>query len=114
MAKTIDLSAYKQEYMTIIMPNDGSMNGETINLKKPTQSLAIMMMAMEKIKTESAEDQMEALDELYEMLVAILNNNKEKITFTLEQVKDSIEPELLRIIFEAYTEFLQEITERKN
>lgn len=105
MTRKLDLTVYAKQYFELTLPKDD----EVINIGKPSQGLIIDMMTMEqKINDDNA------LDMFNDIIVKILNNNKEGKKFTVKYVKDNLDFEMGQILLTAYMEFVQEIQSNPN
>ena len=105
MTKKIDLSVFKEDYLELTL-----IDGTEINIKKPSQKLLLMLMGIEKVSKEDSNAGMAAILDLF---LAILNNNKEKRTFTIDDVAD-YDIGLIRVVIEAYTQFMGEVMSNPN
>jgi len=106
MAKKLDLTAFQRDYFEVKLPN-----GEIINIGKPSQGLIIDMMAMEQKINEGADNILELFNDI---IIKIINNNKENKKFTAKFVKENFDFELGQIFLNAYMEFVQEIQSNPN
>ena len=99
--KTLDLSVYEQKYLDVVL-----LDGSIIQLKKPTQKIAIEMASLPQYLFET--DLNVIVTALNDVLINILNNNREDRVFTLADVQDW-EIELKNAVLEAYQGFLFEL-----
>lgn len=99
--KTLDLSVYEQKYLDLIL-----FDKSIIHLKKPTQRLAIEMASLPQYLLEI--DLNVIVTALNDVLINILNNNREGRIFTLADI-DNWEIELKNAVLEAYQAFLFEL-----
>ncbi len=95
------MSVYEQRYIDLKL-----LDGSVIHLKKPTQALALKMTLLAQYIVEP--DINVIITALNEVLINILNNNKEEKVFTLADI-ESWEVELKNAVIEAYQSFLFEL-----
>ncbi len=107
MANKLDLTVHTKRYFEVTLPD-----GEVINISKPSQGLIIDMMAIEQAAKDI--DTNKALDMFNDIIVKILNNNKEAKKFTVKYVKDNFDFEIGQIFLTAYMEFVQEVQSNPN
>lgn len=108
MAK-LDLSTYQKQYYELVL-----FNGTTIHINKPSQALLIDIMAMDERTREAAEDGFKLMEIYNEIIVKILNNNKEKVEFTLDYVKENFDFEIGQIFLADYVKFVTEVNSNPN
>lgn len=106
MAKKLDLTAFKRQYFDVTLPD-----GTEIQIGKPTQSLIIDLMAMEQQINEDAGEMIELFNDV---ILKILNNNKEQKKYTAKYVQQQFDFEVGQIFIMAYMEFVQEIQSNPN
>lgn len=101
MAKILDLSVYNNETLDITM-----LDGSVLHIKKPTQALVIRMVELSQLQENQPE---KVLDGLVELCAAILSNNNDGITYSVEQVANELDIVLVSAIIKAYSEFTKEL-----
>lgn len=110
MTKKLDLTAFKKDYFEVKLPD-----GETINIGKPSQGLIIDMMAMEqKIKEIDTENTSDLMAIFNDVILKIINNNREEKKFTGKFIEDNFDFEIGQIFLNAYMEFVQEVGSNPN
>lgn len=90
----IDLTKKMFDYYELIW-----FDGGKLEIKRPSQSMLIDMMNLEKLPEEKQ------IEGMYELVRAVLNNNINNRVFTKEEV-DSIDYSIIELIMEDY---LQEV-----
>lgn len=101
MAKILDLSVYNDETLDITM-----LDGSVLHVKKPTQALVIRMVELSQLQETQPE---KVLGGLVELCAAILSNNNDGITYSVEQVANELDIVLVSAIIKAYSEFTKEL-----
>lgn len=104
----LDLSQFQEETFDIKLPN----TGEKVNIKKPTQKLYMDFIAWGNEGTENLTEH-EQMKRLNQRVVKILNHNENGRKFTNDDIKGWHVMTKLAFI-KGYTEFITEITRRKN
>lgn len=106
----LDLTILAEQYFEIKM-----LDGSIINLKKLTQGMLIKTTAIDKQieKANKDKDYEKVLNLNVDRLYLILNNNKEKVEITKEEIKD-FTPEVMSAIILAYTDWMQDINSNPN
>lgn len=119
MSRILDLGLFQEETLDI-----KTVIGDTINVKKPTEELAIKLISYQfKMKEftdkESSdyteEDLTKLMKYIEELTMDILNHNKNKLEVTKEFIKENeINYSMQVAILNAYTEFMNEIAADPN
>lgn len=107
MAKMLDLSVFQEQTLDIKM-----LDGEVVQIKKPTQALVIEVMKLRNINTK--DDGVEIISVLSDLVYKILNSNKEGKTFTKEFIDKTLDFNMCMAIVQAYGEFIMEIQNNPN
>jgi len=110
----LDLSVFKKEYLEIKL-----FDGSVVNIGKPSQRLVIDMMAVQQTfedlnanpENHKVED---ILNEFNQILLKILNNNKEEKKFTIKYIESNFDLEIGNVFISEYMEFVNQIQNRKN
>lgn len=98
MSKALDLSLFVNQTLDITLP-DGSM----IKVKKPTEKGVIKLMALQNV------DEDKAFEAMNELIVFIMNSNKEGKVFTQEWIDDNLDWTMKTAVVQAYSEFINEL-----
>ena len=110
MSNTFDFNKLKKKYMTVILPDE---NKTTVLVTTPSKATFDSFV---NIKNALEDDNLgdEAINELYEIIANILNQNKAHIKFTREKVSELFDFEDIIVFIKAYTTFIKEVTNQKN
>lgn len=115
MSNVLDLRQFVGSYLTLTLPC-----GEIIKVKKASERLKIKLMACveEQIQLQALDVKGQEIDEarqinyidmLEDLILAILNNNREKKKFDLEYVQHYFgEIEMINALLLAYKSFIEE------
>lgn len=103
---TFNFNAIKRSYMEVILPDEEQ---TTLHIGIPKKKTIMRMAEMQK---EMNQD--EIINDLYQMTVTILNNNREKIEVTLEQASEWFEYEDMLEFFKAFSSFIKKEANGKN
>jgi len=110
----LDLSVFQREYWEVKL-----FDGSIIHISKPSQRLVIDMMAVQQTFADlntnpdkyTVED---ILKEFNDILMKILNNNKEEKKFTIKYIEQNFDLEIGNVFISEYMEFVNQIQNRKN
>lgn len=103
--RVLDLSVFEEETLEVKF-RDGS-----IHIKKPTESLAIKLLAWVEVK--DSDDPQVMINALKDMTKSILNHNTEGITYIDEQV-EGLGIKLQMAICHAFKDFMTELEQNPN
>lgn len=103
MSKALDLSLFVNQTLDITLPD-----GDIIKVKKPTEKGVMKLMALQNIDEEHA---FEAMNEL---VLFILNSNKEGEEFDQEWIDDNLDWSMKTAVITAYSEFINELQSDPN
>lgn len=112
--KSLNLSTYIPTFWDVTLPD-----GTVVNLKKPTQKMILEIAASQKKAADinknptaySVEQAMEISDDL---VLKILNNNKENKTFKKDYIEKNFTNEMITALFNGYIEFVAEVNSDPN
>lgn len=110
MAKTLDFNKSKKQYLPIILPDADKTK---LQLKTPTKGLLTELMTMIPDTTGGLPSE-EDLNQLYEFCATLMSRNKEGKTVTREYLAELLDFEDIIAFFEAYTDFVVEVSGSKN
>ena len=97
MGEILDLRAYMEETADIRMTD-----GRLLRLKKPSQRMVIHMMAMKDLDDNATGE--ETLDSLNGVVLEILNNNADGLTFDAHNV-ETLTLDMKLMLVSAYADF---------
>ena len=97
----LDLGELTQQFYQIKM-----INGEIINIKKPSEKLLRKLFKLQNISENE-----QAIDAMYEILVEVLNNNVNKKVFNKDEILDSIDVGTASLVIQDYLEQTVDITQ---
>lgn len=103
---TFNFNAIKRSYMTVVLPDEEQ---TTLHIGIPKKKTIMRMAEMQK---EMNQD--EVINDLNQMMVTILNNNREKIEVTLEQASEWFEYEDMLAFIKAFSAFVKKEASQKN
>lgn len=108
MSKSLDLSIFQEETFDIKFAD-----GEMLHVKKPTEDLAIKILAHVNIKTDnlSAEEMLETTRDL---TLSILNHNKDNKSYCEGWIKGNLPLGAQIAIIKGYTNFMTELEQNPN
>lgn len=102
MAKMLDLTVLNEQYFEIKL-----LDGSVINLKKPSQSLLMKFMGFKQDASELK------TEDIIEIVLSILNNNKENKELKTEDI-ENYDIGILMAIIQGYAEFINEVMGNPN
>lgn len=108
MAKYLDLSVFQEETFEVKLSEE-----TTININKPSQRLVLDLMEYEK-HFSNKKDPKKVVDSFVELIVKILNNNKEGLKFTREYVENKFSFEIGVVFIKSYIDFVSEVNSDPN
>ena len=113
MAKSLNFNNVKKQYLTVTLPDE---KNTTLLIGTPTKRLMDdLMLIQSNLETlEENTDNNEAFDELYTACAKIMSRNKVGVVITKEKLEDIFDFEDVMIFFNAYMEFIDEVTRSKN
>lgn len=103
MSKALDLSLFVNQTLDITLPD-----GDVIKVKKPTEKGVMKLMALQQTDEEHA---FEAMNDL---VLFILNSNKEGKQFSQDWVDDNLDWSMKTAVIQAYSEFINELQSNPN
>jgi hypothetical protein len=114
MAKTLDFNSVKRPVLQLVMLDDDKTH---INVSTPTEGL---IEELQRTAPELAEvmrkGDADGIGEIYELAAKLINCNRSFIKVTAEDLRSKyrMDLEVLIIFFNAYLDFITEITDAKN
>lgn len=113
MAKTLNFNNMKKQYLTVTLADEKK---TTLMISTPTKGVMDeLLMLQESLEalTENNTD-MNAIDDLYTACAKIMSRNKGGIVITKEYLENLFDFEDIVILFNAYMDFINEVTGEKN
>jgi len=109
MAKSLDFNKVKKKYLNITLNDDDQTKLQLMTpLKKQVQELNNMLT------DNAAEPTDEDLAALYELAAGLMSRNKQNYKIEASLLEEILDYEDLVIFFNAYTDFLVEVSTVKN
>lgn len=103
MSKALDLSLFVNQTLDITLPN-----GDVIKVKKPTEKGVMKLMALQGV------DEANAFEAMNELVLFILNSNKEGKEFNDEWMDNNLDWSMKTAVIQAYGEFINELQANPN
>jgi hypothetical protein len=113
MAKSLNFNNLKKQYLSVTLADE---KNTTLLIGTPTKKLmddlTLLQSNLEAIEEDSGNT--ESFDELYTVCAKIMSRNKAGVIITKEKLEDIFDFEDVVIFFNAYMEFISEVTGSKN
>lgn len=107
MAKSLNFKTIKKSYLTVTL-----FDGTVLAIGTPTKKVYDDLKTMDELINNS--DDVDAMDELYRVSAAIMSRNKSKKKITSEYLEELMDFEDIIIFYNAYLEFVSELSNQKN
>lgn len=107
MAKTLNFKTLKKSYLTVTL-----IDGTVLMIGTPTKKVYDDLRTMDDLINNS--DDVEAMDELYKVTAAVMSRNKTGKEITNEYIAELMDFEDIIIFYNAYLEFVGELSNQKN
>lgn len=107
MANILDLSVFKEQTLDIKL-----LDGTQINIKKPNQEFMIKLLGF-KEESSKRSNSVDSLELMKELVLDVLNFNKNGRKFTAEDIAD-YDLVIQQAIIKAYTNFINEVMGNPN
>ena len=107
MANILDLSVFKEQTLDIKL-----LDGTQINIKKPNQEFMIKLLGF-KEESSKRSNSADSLELMKELVLDVLNFNKNGRRFTAEDIAD-YDLVIQQAIIKAYTNFINEVMGNPN
>lgn len=111
MAKTLDFTTRKKEYLTIKLNDEKK---TTLMIGTPTRNVLMDFIGINERIGDGDGADMEAIDDLYNVCAKIMSFNKGGIKITADYLGEFFDVEDILVFFNAYGEFMESITSAKN
>ena len=113
MSKSLNFNNVKKQYLTVTLADEKK---TTLMIGTPTKAimddLLVLQSSLEKINEEEANA--EATDDLYYACAKVMSRNKGGIKISKDFLEDLFDFEDVLIFFNAYMDFISEVTDVKN
>ena len=113
MAKTLNFNNVKKKYLTVTLNDE---KNTTIMIGTPTKAILSELISL-KSSLEAIEDDStdsDAIDELYTACAKVMSRNKGGVRISKEDLEEIFDLEDIMIFFNAYMEFIGEVSNQKN
>ena len=111
--KSLNFNNVKKTYLTVTLADE---NNTTIMIGTPTKAimddLVLLQSGLETISEDDAN--VDATDELYSACAKVMSRNKGGIKISKEFLEEIFDFEEIMIFFNAYMDFITEVTSGKN
>ena len=111
--KSLNFNNVKKTYLTVTLADE---NNTTIMIGTPTKAimddLVLLQSGLETISEDDAN--VDATDELYSTCAKVMSRNKGGIKISKEFLEEIFDFEDIMIFFNAYMDFITEVTSGKN
>ena len=111
--KSLNFNNVKKTYLTVTLADE---NDTTIMIGTPTKAimddLVLLQSGLETISEDDAN--VDATDELYSACAKVMSRNKGGIKISKEFLEEIFDFEDIMIFFNAYMDFITEVTSGKN
>ena len=111
--KSLNFNNVKKTYLTVTLADE---NNTTIMIGTPTKAimddLVLLQSGLETISEDDAN--VDATDELYSACAKVMSRNKGDIKISKEFLEEIFDFEDIMIFFNAYMDFITEVTSGKN
>lgn len=112
MAKALNFNNLKKQFLTVTLPD---VKNTTLLIGTPTKAIMTELVNLQESLTAVTDDNSaEAADGLYEACAKIMSRNKAGINITSEFLGEIFDYEDIMIFFNAYMEFIDEVSGTKN
>ena len=113
MSKPLNFNNVKKQYLTVTLADEKK---TTLMIGTPTKAimddLVLLQSSLEAINEDEAN--VEATDDLYNACAKVMSRNKGGIKITKEYLEELFDFEDIVILFNAYMDFVSEVTGGKN
>ena len=110
MNKSLNFNNVKKEYLTITLRDE---NKTTIMVGTPTKSdLTELAIMYENLK--GGENDIDQIDDLYNLCAKLMNRNKGGIKITAEHLSECMDVEDIMLFINAFMSFVNDLANAKN
>lgn len=111
--KAINFNNAKKQFLTVTLPDE---KNTILMVGTPTKAimndLILLQSSLEAMNDDGAN--MDAMDDLYNACAKIMSRNRAGVTITKDHLEAILDFEDIIIFFNAYMEFISEVTGGKN
>ena len=113
MSKPLNFNNVKKKYLTVTLADEKK---TTLMIGTPTKAVMDdLLLLQDSLDTLSDEDtSIDVTNDLYQACARIMNRNKGGIEITKEYLENLFDFEDIIIFFNAYMDFISEVTGEKN
>ena len=113
MAKPLDFNKLKKRYLNVTLADERQ---TTIMIGTPTKAVMDDLLAMRSTLDDVEGDNVdpEIMDDLYNVCAKVMSRNKGGVTITADHLAECLDFEDIMIFFNAYMDFIGEISDEKN
>lgn len=114
MSKTLNFNDVKKRYLTVTLADE---NNTTLMISTPTKRVLSAIVSLQDNIADVEKGggvSVEALDDMYSVCAEIMSHNKGGVKVEKELLEDIFDFEDITIFFNAYMNFINEVTVGKN
>ena len=113
MSKPLNFNDVKKKYLTVTLADEKK---TTLMIGTPTKAIMDDLLLLQSSLETLSEDEtnQEATDDLFNACAKVMNRNKGGIEITKEFIENLFDFEDIMIFFNAYMDFIAEVTGGKN
>lgn len=111
MAKTLDFTTRKKEYLTVKLNDEKK---TVLLIGTPTKKILDEFISINDQISESEGADKEAVNDLYRVCARVMSFNKGGIKITAEDLGEFFDLEDVMTFFNAYSDFMASVTNVKN
>lgn len=111
MAKTLDFTTRKKEYMTVKLNDEKK---TVLMIGTPTKAILDEFISVHENLSEDGGADREAVNDLYRVCAKVMSFNKGGIKITPDYLSTFFDLEDLMVFFNAYSDFMESVTNVKN
>lgn len=112
MGKSLNFNTIKKQYLTVTLPDKDK---TTLMVSTPTKAVMAELVSMgEALEELRSGDNLEIMDQLYDYCARLLSCNKTNTKITKKDLEGVFDIEDLVLLFNTYTDFVNEVYKTKN
>lgn len=105
--KALNYQKLKKSYLAVTL-----IDGTEISIGTPTKKVYDDLKSMSDLIDDN--DNVEAMDELYRVTASVMSRNKDGVKIDKERLEEIMDIEDIIILYNAYMEFIGELSNQKN
>ena len=113
MAKPLNFNNLKKRYLSVTLADE---NQTTLFIGMPSKvimdNLTLLQASLESIRDN--ENDADAIDDMYDACAKVMSRNKAGIRIDKEFLENLFDMEDIIVFFDAYMNFVTEVTDQKN